>query len=151
MLRAPTPSRRPSSTCGTHTVVARQETRIWGYRRRFTSASANIFEAHFLQPLDEGKNNLVQKGRVVPVKITIGCNGTPRTGLSPAIQLLKGDLTAGGETSDDLVETLSASAADTTGIMRPADSMYIYNLQVPSTASVNALFTIRVSPFGHGG
>jgi hypothetical protein len=94
--------------------------------------------------------NLVQKGRVVPVKISIGCNGVPLTGLAPAIQLLFGDQTAGNETAADNVETLSSSAADTTGFMPPADSMYIYNLQVPSTASIGTLYTIRVRPFGTG-
>ncbi|HEX9330822.1 MAG TPA: hypothetical protein VF896_02965, partial [Anaerolineales bacterium] len=61
-----------------------------------------------------------------------------------------GDQTTGNETVADEVETLSSSAADTTGIMRTADSMYIYNLQVPSTASIGALYTIRVRPFGTG-
>ena len=137
-------------TCGIHTVTAQARDKDLGVSAPFASGSVSVYEAHFLQPLDEGKFNLVQKGRVVPVKISIGCNGVPLAGLTPAIQLLSGDQTAGNETALDDVETFSASAADTTGIMRPADSMYIYNLQVPSTASVGALYTIRVRPYGTG-
>jgi hypothetical protein len=32
--------------------------------------------------------------------------------------------------------------------MRAVDGGYIYNLQVPTNAIVNDLFTIRVRPFG---
>jgi hypothetical protein len=47
-----------------------------------------------------------------------------------------------------VVETLSVSAADTTGVMRAADTFYLYNLQVPSNATAGTLYTIRVRPFG---
>jgi len=137
-------------SCGTHTVTAQAKDKNDGVSAPFSSGSVSAFEAHFLAPLNEGMNNLVQKGKVIPVKISIGCNGVPLTGLAPAIQLLTGDQTTGNETVADEVETLSSSAADTTGIMRTADSMYIYNLQVPSTASIGALYTIRVRPFGTG-
>jgi hypothetical protein len=98
--------------------------------------------------MPEGVYNTVQKGRVVPVKISIGCNGQNLTDLSPAIQLLKGDKSDGTETSSDAIETFSSSAADTTGFMRAVDDGYIYNLQVPSNAVAGDLYTIRVRPFG---
>ena len=50
-------------------------------------------------------------------------------------------------TGSDAIETLSSSSADTTGFMRAVDGGYIYNLQVPTNAIVNDLFTIRVRPF----
>jgi hypothetical protein len=34
--------------------------------------------------------------------------------------------------------------------MRAVDGGYIYNLQVPTNALANDLFTIRVRPFGDG-
>ena len=138
--------------CGTHTVTAQAKDINDGVSAPFTSGSVSAYEAHFLAPLNEGLLNLVQKGKVVPVKISIGCNGVPLAGLAPAIQLYKGDQSAASETLSDPVETLSVSAADTTGIMRVADSMYIYNLQVPndSSATVGALYTIVVRPFGTG-
>jgi hypothetical protein len=108
----------------------------------------SVSEAHFRPPLDEGVYNTVQKGRVVPVKISIRCDGQDLSGLDPAIQLLKGDKTAGGESASDAIETFSSSAADTTGFMRAVDGGYIYNLQVPSNATAGELFTIRVRPFG---
>jgi hypothetical protein len=112
------------------------------------STCGGAYDAHFRPPLDEGVYNAVQKGRVIPVKISIGCNGQNLTDLSPAIQLLKGDKSDGTETSSDAIETFSSSAADTTGIMRAVDDGYIYNLQVPNDAVAGDLYTIRVRPFG---
>jgi hypothetical protein len=136
------------STCGAHYVTAVVKDKDEGEATPYTSGSLSVYEAHYLSPLDEGTYNLVQKGRVVPVKITIGCGGTQLTGLAPAIQLLKGEFTGGTESSGDEVDTLSSSAADTTGVMRPTDFGYIYNLQVPSDASANDVYTVRVRPFG---
>jgi hypothetical protein len=70
-------------------------------------------------------------------------------GLTPSIQLLKGDYTSDPESGLELIDpTLSVSAADNTGWMRPADSMYIYNLLVPKTSDMTAgkELTIRVRP-----
>ena len=134
------------ATCGTHTVAARARDKDLGVSASVTSAAVSVYDAHFLAPLNEGLLNTVQKGRVVPVKISIGCNGAALSGLTPAIQLLAGDQTAGNETAADAVETLSVSPADTTGLMRPNGPGYIYNLQIPSTAAAGALFTIRVRP-----
>ena len=76
--------------------------------------------------------------------IAVTCNGVAVTGLSPAIQLLAGDQTAGIESSTDYVHTASASNGDTTGIMRANGGGHIYNLRVPSTEAAGARFTIRV-------
>ncbi len=105
-------------------------------------------EAHFLQPIDEGVVNTVQKGRVIPIKVQVLCDGVETTGLTPTIQLLNGDKTDGTATTADMIETLSSAAADTTGVMREADGFYIYNLKVPTSATTNQLFTIRVRPNG---
>ena len=104
----------------------------------------------FQQPLDEGVVNLVQKGKVVPVKLTVECNGVKQTGLAPAIQLLKGDHSTATETAVDEIETVSVAAADTSGVMRPADGGYIYNLQIPSdaTAIAGAKYTVKVTVNG---
>jgi PKD repeat protein len=136
------------SDCGDHSVSATATDKDGGESASVTSDVVSVREAHFQPPLDEGVYNTVQKGRVVPVKISIGCGGANLTDLSPAIQLLKGDKTAGGETASDAIETFSSSAADTTGFMRAVDGGYIYNLQVPSNALAGELFTIRVRPFG---
>ncbi len=105
--------------CGTHAVTARARDKDSGVSAPLTSSSVSAYEGHFLAPLNEGALNLVQRGKVIPVKISIGCGGVPLTGLAPAIQLLNGDQTAGDETSADEVETLSVSAADTTGSCDP--------------------------------
>jgi len=116
----------------------------------------SAYEARFGQPLDEGVHNTVQKARVVPVKISIGCSDDDLKGLKPAIQLLKGDKTSATENASDEVETHSSSAADTTGIMREVDGGYHYDLEVPTKYADGTevksgdLLTIRVRPFGDG-
>jgi hypothetical protein len=138
------------SDCGEHSVSATATDQDGGVSASVTSDVVSVQEAHFRPPLDEGVFNTVQKGRVVPVKISIGCAGQNLSGLQPAIQLLKGDKSDGSETGSDAIETFSSSAADTTGIMRAVDDGYIYNLQVPTNAVANDLYTVRVRPFGDG-
>jgi VCBS repeat-containing protein len=110
--------------------------------------SVTTFHGHFLAPLKEGTINMVQKGQVVPVKIDFGCPGS-MPGLTPAIQLVKGDFTVDSESSLTPIDpTLSVSAADNTGWMRAADGKYIYNMLVPKTGDMTAgtKLTIRVRP-----
>lgn len=110
------------------------------------SGVAPSCQAHFLSPLVEGNVNMVQRGKVLPVKASVSCNGVARTGLAPSIVLLRGDQTAGQETASDIVPTLSSAAVDTTGVMRATDTGYIYNLQVPDSSPAGSQFTIKVAP-----
>jgi hypothetical protein len=111
-----------------------------------------VYDLRFEQPLDEGLNNVVQKGRVVPVKISVGCGSASLSGLSPRIVLVRGDGSPGTETAADEVVAYSTSAADTTGVMRASGGGYMYNLRVPDDVTVKSgdKFTIRVRPFGDG-
>lgn len=134
------------STCGAHSVSAKATDKDGGSSQPVSSSSVNLYDASFLPPIDGSPYiNMVQKGRVIPVKISVSCNGNV-TGLTPSIQLLSGDKTDGSETTLDEVETYSVSAADSTGVMRAVDGGYIYNLRVPDVA--NAYYTVRVNPFG---
>jgi hypothetical protein len=137
------------STCGSNTVSATAKDKDDGISDSFTSSAVSSYDGHFLPPLTEGTFNAVQKGQVVPVKISVGCNGVSLAGLTPAIQLLSGEVDPNTDPGDSTlnVATTSVSSADTTGQMRPIDGGYIYNLQVPS-ASAGTNFTIRVRPFG---
>jgi hypothetical protein len=135
-------------TCGSYSISATTMDKDGGISALFAFGAMNVYEAQFQQPLNEGMYNTVQKGRVVPVKIAIGCAGVPLAGLTPAIQLLSGDRSDASETGSDEIETTASSGADTTGVMRPVDDGYRYNLQVPSNATAGQLFTIRVRPFG---
>jgi hypothetical protein len=110
--------------------------------------SVSTYHGSFLSPLKEGTVNLVQKGQVVPVQVSFGCP-TAQPGLTPSIQLVKGDYTQVAESDlTPITPTLSVSAADTTGVMRSADSKYIYNMLVPKTSDMTAgtRLTIRVRP-----
>ena len=114
----------------------------------FTSAPVTVYDGQVLPPLNSGAFNLVKKGQVVPVKITVGCNGFT-SGLHPLISIRSGDYDPSvdpGDPSYAVPDTVSG--ADTSGVMRETDQQYVYNLAVPSNASAGDLFTVLVRPFG---
>jgi hypothetical protein len=136
------------STCGQHSVSATAKDKDGGVSPLVTKSNVvNVSQGSFKPPVDAAPYiNTVQKGRVIPVKISVGCGTTNLTGLTPSITLVNGDISPGSETTADEITAYSTSAADSTGWMRPVDGGYIYNLQVPNT--VNTKYTIRVNPFG---
>lgn len=138
------------STCSSHSVSAKATDKDGGTSAAVSSGNVNVYDGSFLAPLKAASDNLVQKGRVLPVKISVGCGTNLLTGLTPDIRLFSGDPTAAVNEADFVVPAESVSSADTTGVMRPVDGGYIYNLQVPndSKATVGAKYYIRVSPFG---
>jgi uncharacterized protein len=138
------------SACGTFTVAAKAQDKDGGVSVPFTSAPVHVYGASLLPPLTPGAYNLVIKGRAVPVKITVGCNGF-LGGLQPAISMRSGDYDPSVDPGDpSYVVPESTSAADTGGVMREvtADELYAYNLGVPSNARSGQLFTVLVRPFG---
>jgi hypothetical protein len=136
------------STCGTHTVDAKAQDKDGGISAPFTSAPVQVYDAQVLPPLTSGAYNLVKKGQVVPVKITIGCNGFT-SGLHPLISIRSGDYDPNVDPGDPSYTVPdSGSSADTSGVMREGDQQYLYNLAVPSNASVGNLFTVLIRPFG---
>ncbi|WP_199921516.1 PKD domain-containing protein [Intrasporangium calvum] len=137
------------ATCGSNDVTALAKDKDNGVSAPFTSSAVMALDSEFLPPLQSGTFNKVRGGQVVPVKISVGCDGMLASGLSPAIQLLSGDVdpsTDPGDGSVDVV-TETVSSADTSGVMRAADGQYIYNLRIPAGAS-GAKYTIRVRPTG---
>ena len=136
------------SSCGSTTIRAKAKDKDNGEATP-ASLSVSAYTGQFLPPLTAGIFNAVQKGQVVPVKISIGCNGVPLTGLTPLINLKSGEADPNTDLSDPTQNVAtSVSAADTSGQMRPIDGGYIYNLAVPSNATANSLYTIYVRPFG---
>lgn len=137
-------------TCGDQTVSAKARDDDGGVSTPVPTSVVKAYDLRFEQPLDEGVNNVVQKGRVVPVTISVGCGSAALAGLSPTIALLKGDVSPGTETAADEVEAYSSSAADTTGVMRASGGGYMYNLRAPDDVTVKSgtKYTIRVRPFG---
>jgi hypothetical protein len=108
------------------------------------SATVTAYQAPYKAPLVDGSVNTVQKGRVIPVKISVGCGTNLVTGLAPRIDLLSGNVSPESESGTTAI-TASVATADTDQTMRPVDGGYIYNLQVPSTTGT---YTIRVNPWG---
>jgi hypothetical protein len=132
------------STCGSHSVSAKATDKDGDTSAAVSSGNVNVYTAPFKAPLVDGSVNTVQKGRVIPVKISVGCGTNLLTGLAPRIDLLSGDVSPESESGSTAVTT-SVSSADTGQTMREVDGGYIYNLQVPSTAGK---YTIRVNPWG---
>jgi N-acetylneuraminic acid mutarotase len=136
------------ASCGTHTVSATATDKDGGVSAPASLPTAvSAYDGTWQPPLNYGQVNVAKAGSVIPVKVTVGCNGASLAGLSPAIQLISGDVDGTTDTGTNYVATISAAAADTTGVMRDAGSGYIYNLRVPSAPS-GRQFTIRVRPFG---
>src|SRR5215204_2004982 len=138
------------STCGVHTVKAQASDKDGGVSAESPQAtkSVSVYNGAFSPPLMDGSTNMVQKGQVVPVEISVGCGTTNLTNLTPYIQLLSGNVSPEIESGSTTVTTTSVLAADAGQTMRPVDEGYIYNLQVPSNAAANEEFTILVNPFG---
>jgi uncharacterized protein len=136
------------SACGTYAVTAKAQDKDGGVSSPFTSPPVQVYDAAILPPLTIGAFNAVQRGRTIPVKVTVGCNGF-LGGLHPAISLRPGDYDPSVDPSDPSYDVPdSSSAADTGGIMRESGGEYIYNLGLPATAASGQLFTVLVRPFG---
>ena len=135
------------SSCAAHTVTGQARDKDGGVSNT-VSATISAITARFTPPLEAGEVNFVKGGRVLPVHVTVTCGAAATTGLQPRIQLLLGDAAPGNETPGDEVPTISASAADHTGTMRPTGDSYIYNLQIPDTGKQEVKYTIRVRPLG---
>jgi hypothetical protein len=138
------------STCGTHTVEAQASDKDGGVSATSPEAtkSVSVYDAAFGPPLVDGSTNMVQKGQIVPVKISIGCGTTTLTNLAPHIQLLGASVSPETEIGSTTVTPNPVLAADTTQTMRPVDGGYVYNLRVPSNAAAGAEYTVLVNPFG---
>jgi hypothetical protein len=142
------PFKTAFSSCGSHTVSAKAVDEDGGESAPVTK-TVSVYDAAFSAPLKDGTKNQVQKGQVIPVKVTIGCNGTNLTGLQPYIQLLNGNQSPESDSGSTSITT-SVSSADSGQLMRAVDGGYIYNLRVPSdsAATTGKEYTIRVNPFG---
>ena len=106
------------AACGSYTVAAKARDKDGGISAPFTSAAVQVHDGNFRPPLDPDSVNLVTRGQVVPVKITVGCNGF-LSGLQPAIALRAGDYDPNVDPDDPSYDVgESGSNADTGGVMR---------------------------------
>ena len=116
------------------------------------STTVNVGTGAFLPPLaNQPVADKLKNGQVLPVKIHLtDCSGGAVTNLTPAIRLVKGDKTPPIESSADLIEPVSVSSADTSGVMRGmGGGDYIYNMRVDvPKADLGAAYTIVIYPYG---
>jgi hypothetical protein len=136
------------SACGTYTADAKARDKDGGVSAPVTSSPVHVYDGNVLPPLTAGALNLVQRGQVVPVKISIGCNAF-LGGLHPAISIRAGDYDPAVDPSDpSYVVPDTSPSADTGGVMREGNQHYLYNLGVPSNGSAGQLYTVLIRPFG---
>jgi hypothetical protein len=138
------------AACGTYTVSAEARDKDGGVSAPFSAAPVQVYDGSILPPLHSGAFNVVNRGQIVPVKITVGCNGF-LSGLHPAISIRSGDYDPNVDPGDpSYTVPPSGSSADTSGVMREvtADQQYMYNLAAPSTGPAGALYTVLIRPFG---
>jgi PKD domain len=97
---------------------------------------------------DQPVTDKLKNGQVLPVKVHItDCTGAGATTLTPPIRLVAGDATPQNDSSTATITPDSASAADTTGVMRSlGGGDYMYNMKV--NLQLNAKYTVVVYPFG---
>ena len=84
------------------------------------STTVDVGTGAFLPPLaNQPVADKLKNGQVLPVKIHLtDCSGAGVNNLTPAIRLVKGDKTPPTENTTDLIEPVSVSSADTSGVMR---------------------------------
>jgi uncharacterized protein len=135
------------ASCGTYNVSAEARDKDGGVSDPFTSSPVHVYSGSFRPPIDPDSLNLVQRGQVVPVKITVGCNGF-LSGLHPLISIRGGDYDPNVDADDpSYLVAESAPNSDTGGVMREVEGQYLYNLVVPN-GSAGTIYTVLVRPFG---
>lgn len=104
-----------------------------------------IVDGGVLPPIKADGTSVFKYGSTVPVKIKIqDCDGSYPSNLAPKIQYQK----ISGATPGGLVDPLSTSAADTTGVMRytaAPDFQYIYNLATRSLPDATATYKVVIT------
>jgi PKD repeat protein len=116
------------------------------------STTIKIGSGAFQPPMtNQPVTDKLKNGQVLPVKVHVNdCSGAAATTLTPAIRLVKGDLTPQSDDTATTITPPSVSAADTTGVMRSlGGGDYTYNMQV-SLQTLNADYTVVVYPYGTG-
>jgi hypothetical protein len=109
----------------------------------FSGSTTGIYANGFRPPIVDNERNIAKYGNVVPVKVllTNPCTGASVTNVSLFITTVQG---AGSEIIEDTnVVAESVSAADSSGQMRIADGMYIYNLATKSMTAGRD-YTVRI-------
>jgi hypothetical protein len=95
-----------------------------------------------LDPVNSNGTSIFKYGSTVPVKVRItDCLGIPVSGLAPQIGW---SLNSSATPSDGVNETASTSGADTTGVMRYSDGIYIYNFATKNLPDSNATYYFYV-------
>jgi hypothetical protein len=95
-----------------------------------------------LDPVNSNGTSVFKYGSTVPVKVRItDCLGIPVSGLAPQIGW---SLNSSATPSDGVNETASTSGADTTGVMRYSDGIYIYNFATKNLPDSNATYYFYV-------
>jgi predicted extracellular nuclease len=107
------------------------------------SVTVNFNTSGFLPPLNQDGTSVFKFKSTIPVKISFtNCDGSTPSNLAPTIALT---LMSGSTPGLPINEPVSTSAADTTGIMRFSDGIYIYNLATKGLPDPSGTYLITVT------
>lgn len=114
------------------------------------SLIVNYNMSGILQPINPGPPTSIFKyGSTIPVKVMItDCVGNPVPGLAPQVGT---SMSSSLLPANPINETMSTSDADTTGVMRYSDGIYIYNFGTKHLADGNATYYMYVRGKNSGG
>lgn len=102
-----------------------------------------------LAPFNPDGSSVWKYGSTIPVKVSItDCHGTAVPGLAPQIGF---SMSSSVTPTDGITETASTSAADSTGIMRFSDPIYIYNFASKNLPDGNATYYMYIRGKDSGG
>ena len=108
-----------------------------------SNPTTSVHAGRFRPPIQDNERNIAKFGNVVPVKVVLtnSCTGVTLDNVPLFISTVQG---AGSEIIEETnVVAESVSSADTTGQMRPVDSMYMYNLTTKGMLAGKD-YTIRI-------
>jgi hypothetical protein len=132
-------------TAGAATVTVTDDDAGSASQTLSAAGSIERYSVGWKAPLKDGIRNIVKLGNVIPVKLSVvDCHGVAVTGKSLSIKVITGDVYHEVDDADYVfVESTSVSGADTTGFMRQADGMYMYN-QATKGLSTGLPYTIVI-------
>jgi hypothetical protein len=97
----------------------------------------------FLPPINADGTSVFKYNSTIPVKISFtDCDGLTPTNLAPAIKLT---VISGPYAGQEIIDPISTSAADTSGVMRFSTDQYIYNLATKPLPDSSATYLLTVT------
>jgi hypothetical protein len=128
---------------GKYTATVTVTDNYGGAGKATANTTVNFNTSGFLPPLDPNGSSVFKYKSTIPVQIIFtDCDGSLPSTLAPTIKVTK---LSGTTPALDINEPISTSAADTSGVMRFSNNLYIYNLATKPLPDPSATYQITVT------